>query len=102
MSGIVKPTCSQYSPFISTEWQITHTLASFLSIYNSLHFRLQQEAQKTCVEKEDTINSFGIITNRTGQCCLTMVINNETYHTKVIKTSKRNIIQEAMQFKKQE
>lgn len=45
---------SQYSPFISTEWQITHTLASFRSMYISLHFRLQHEAQKTWEKTEYT------------------------------------------------
>lgn len=36
-----------HSPFISTEWQITHTRASFRSMYSSLHLRLQQAAQNT-------------------------------------------------------
>lgn len=46
---------SPHSPFISTEWQMTHTLASFRSMYSSLHFRLQHAAQKTCGQRGDSL-----------------------------------------------
>ncbi len=35
------------SPVVRAEWQVTQTRASFLSMYMSLHFRLQQVAQNT-------------------------------------------------------
>lgn len=79
-----------YLPFIRTEWQITQTLASFLSIYSSLHFRLQQAAQKTLskIGKIYSVTQHSFITTsfqiefctyiaNTHQCCFILILQEK-------------------------